>query len=352
MPGGEREAVDAVEVGRGARARGRDCDGRADERLAGLGVEQGAGERAALRVRGRRGEQDGERERAQPAGRAPGAPEGVNRHGREGSGASARPWEPCHRTDGEVRVPVGRKATGRVLRHRVRAVTAAWSLPLRAALPGRARRRELPGAGPPPGAGPRARRHAESPVPPARRRTWMPTLRVPLPTSPLRTAGTLFALWLMVFTAASQTIIVTPILPLIAAELGVAVGPAGPLVSVYSVVLAAAALVMGPVSDRIGRKRVMVLGSGVLAVVLAGHGLADTYPRAARGARARRGRRRDALGRGRELRRRRVPVRAPRLGDGLGDVRRAVRARARHPGRAHPRGRARASARRSWPSPS
>ena len=98
-----------------------------------------------------------------------------------------------------------------------------------------------------------------------------------LPTTPLRTAGTLFALWLMVFTAASQTIIVTPILPLISAELGVAVGRLGPLVSVYSVVLAVAALVMGPVSDRIGRKRVMAIGSGVLAVVLAGHGLADSY---------------------------------------------------------------------------
>ena len=83
----------------------------------------------------------------------------------------------------------------------------------------------------------------------------------------------------MVFTAASQTILVTPILPLIADELGVPVGGLGPLVSVYSVVLALAALVMGPVSDRIGRKRVMLIGSGVLALVLAGHGLADTYPR-------------------------------------------------------------------------
>ena len=97
------------------------------------------------------------------------------------------------------------------------------------------------------------------------------------PPTPARTAATLFALWLMVFTAASQTIIVTPILPLIAVELGVAVGRLGSLVSVYSVVLAAAALVMGPVSDRIGRKRVMAIGSGVLALVLAGHGLADTY---------------------------------------------------------------------------
>ena len=81
----------------------------------------------------------------------------------------------------------------------------------------------------------------------------------------------------MVFTAASQTIIVTPILPLIAAELGVAIGSLGLLVTVYSVALAAAAVVMGPVSDRIGRKRVMAWGAGVLTVVLALHGFADTY---------------------------------------------------------------------------
>src|SRR5690606_7414548 len=37
--------------------------------------------------------------------------------------------------------------------------------------------------------------------------------------SSLRTYGILFSLWLMVFTAASQTIIVTPILPLIGDEL-------------------------------------------------------------------------------------------------------------------------------------
>lgn len=92
-----------------------------------------------------------------------------------------------------------------------------------------------------------------------------------------RTAGILFALWLLVFTAASQTIIVTPILPLIGEALDVETGQLGLLVSVYSWVLAAAALVMGPISDRIGRRRVLLLGSGALAVALALHGLADTF---------------------------------------------------------------------------
>ncbi|MEM1116024.1 MAG: MFS transporter [Bacteroidota bacterium] len=99
----------------------------------------------------------------------------------------------------------------------------------------------------------------------------------PLTHSRLRTSGILFALWLLVFTAASQTIIVTPILPLIGEELDVLVGKLGLLVSVYSWVLAFAALVMGPISDRIGRRRVLLFGSGALAVALALHGLADSF---------------------------------------------------------------------------
>jgi len=100
---------------------------------------------------------------------------------------------------------------------------------------------------------------------------------VPLTGSRLRTSATLFALWLLVFTSASQTIIITPILPLIGDALGVGPGPLGLLVSVYSWVLAAAALIMGPISDRIGRRRVLLFGSGALVVALALHGLADTF---------------------------------------------------------------------------
>ena len=81
----------------------------------------------------------------------------------------------------------------------------------------------------------------------------------------------------MVFTAASQTIIITPILPVIGDELGVGPGPLGWLVSLYSWTLAAAALVMGPVSDRVGRRRVLLMGSGWLASALALHGLADSF---------------------------------------------------------------------------
>lgn len=92
----------------------------------------------------------------------------------------------------------------------------------------------------------------------------------------LRTFAILFPLWLMVFTAASQTIIVTPILPIIGDALDIPEAERGLLVSVYAWVLALAALVMGPISDRIGRRQVMLLGSGALVVVLALHGLVQS----------------------------------------------------------------------------
>ncbi len=100
----------------------------------------------------------------------------------------------------------------------------------------------------------------------------------PLSHARVRTFAILFSLWLMVFTAASQTIIVTPILPVIGEELGVEAGRLGLLISVYSWMLAAAALVMGPISDRIGRRRALLWGSGTLTLALALHGLATTFP--------------------------------------------------------------------------
>jgi predicted MFS family arabinose efflux permease len=80
-----------------------------------------------------------------------------------------------------------------------------------------------------------------------------------------------------VFSSASQTIIVTPILPLIGAALDVAPARLGLLVTVYSLVLAAAALVMGPISDRIGRRRALLMGAGTLVVALGLHGLARSF---------------------------------------------------------------------------
>ncbi|OZC02184.1 MFS transporter [Rubricoccus marinus] len=87
----------------------------------------------------------------------------------------------------------------------------------------------------------------------------------------------LFTLWLLVFAAAGQIIIVAPILPRIGAELGVEEGTLGLLVTVYAVALGLCGLVAGPVSDRFGRRAIILWGSASMTVALALHGLANSY---------------------------------------------------------------------------
>ena len=84
-------------------------------------------------------------------------------------------------------------------------------------------------------------------------------------------------LWLLVFASAGQIIIVAPILPRIAAQLQMDEGPLGLLVTVYAVALALFTLVVGPVSDRVGRRRVILWGSAAMAATLLAHGLADSF---------------------------------------------------------------------------
>lgn len=115
---------------------------------------------------------------------------------------------------------------------------------------------------------------ASSPEPPGAPEAGLASLG--LGSAP-RAGATLGALWLLVFTAASQTIIITPVLPIIGEALNVGDSGLGWLVSGYSWALAAAALLMGPISDRIGRRRVLLIGSGALSGALALHGLATTY---------------------------------------------------------------------------
>ncbi|MEM1057339.1 MAG: MFS transporter [Bacteroidota bacterium] len=87
----------------------------------------------------------------------------------------------------------------------------------------------------------------------------------------------LFTLWLLVFAAAGQIIIVAPLLPTIGAELGVEESALGLLVTAYSVTLAVFGLIAGPVSDRFGRRRMILWGSGAMTLALALHGLAESF---------------------------------------------------------------------------
>jgi predicted MFS family arabinose efflux permease len=87
----------------------------------------------------------------------------------------------------------------------------------------------------------------------------------------------LFALWLMMFSASSQLIIMVPILPEIAETLGVNAFWRGMLLTSYALSLGVSALVTGPASDRIGRRRILLYGTGLMAVTLALHTVAADY---------------------------------------------------------------------------
>jgi predicted MFS family arabinose efflux permease len=86
-----------------------------------------------------------------------------------------------------------------------------------------------------------------------------------------------FALWLLVFSASSQIMIIAPILPLVGDELGIREALLGTLVSAYSLMVGIFAVVSGPFSDRLGRRQILLLGSGLMTLALAAHGLVVGY---------------------------------------------------------------------------
>jgi predicted MFS family arabinose efflux permease len=94
---------------------------------------------------------------------------------------------------------------------------------------------------------------------------------------PPRARTVVFALWLMVFSSGSQVILISPIFPRIREQLGIAEHALGTLVAVDAVMLGLVALLAGPVSDRIGRRRILLVGTGLMAVALALHAFAFDY---------------------------------------------------------------------------
>ena len=88
-------------------------------------------------------------------------------------------------------------------------------------------------------------------------------------------------LWLAVFVVSCQLFVVAPLLPLIQNELLNASTPTdfalGLLGSAYSIALAISTLIVGPVSDRVGRRKVLVVGTALIAVMLFLHSFARHY---------------------------------------------------------------------------
>ncbi len=118
-----------------------------------------------------------------------------------------------------------------------------------------------------------------APAPPLPRAAAAPVERLtdeaPLGFSPF---PVLLALWLTVFAASSQVIIVSPILPEIALALAVPESHLGWIVTAYAAFLGVFALLAGPVSDRVGRRRILLWGASALALALGLHVFATTFP--------------------------------------------------------------------------
>jgi predicted MFS family arabinose efflux permease len=87
----------------------------------------------------------------------------------------------------------------------------------------------------------------------------------------------ILALWLMVLASSSQATIVAPILPRIGEALNIAEAWQGSLVTGYSVALSLFAIIIGPVSDRLGRRPVLLAGTSLMAVMLLLHGFANDF---------------------------------------------------------------------------
>jgi predicted MFS family arabinose efflux permease len=86
-----------------------------------------------------------------------------------------------------------------------------------------------------------------------------------------------FTLWLLVFSSASQTMILSPILPMIGDQLSIPDAALGTLVSVYSIMVGIFAILAGPVSDRVGRRQILLLGTATMTVALTLHAFVTGY---------------------------------------------------------------------------
>ncbi len=87
----------------------------------------------------------------------------------------------------------------------------------------------------------------------------------------------IFSLWLLVFAASSQVMIISPILPKIGIELNTSESLLGNLVTVYAAMIGVFAIIMGPLSDKIGRRKILLIGSAGMTIALLLHSMANSF---------------------------------------------------------------------------
>ncbi|GAB5521434.1 MAG: MFS transporter [Rhodothermales bacterium] len=81
----------------------------------------------------------------------------------------------------------------------------------------------------------------------------------------------------MVFAASSQVIIISPILLPIGEALDIPEALLGTLIPAYSILLGIFAIITGPISDKVGRRRILLAGTAFMAAALYLHGIANDY---------------------------------------------------------------------------
>ncbi len=84
----------------------------------------------------------------------------------------------------------------------------------------------------------------------------------------------ILALWLMVLASSSQVMIMPALLPRIQEVLQVPETLQGVLIASYAASMGLFGLLIGPVSDRVGRRVILLWGTGLLSVALVMHSLA------------------------------------------------------------------------------
>ncbi|HLG15953.1 MAG TPA: MFS transporter [Blastocatellia bacterium] len=87
--------------------------------------------------------------------------------------------------------------------------------------------------------------------------------------SPPRAVVVMVVLLFIFFLGTSDNSMISPLLPLIAAEVGLEVGRVGSMIlPAYAIAAAAASLVIGPVSDRLGRRKFLLYASVIFGLSL------------------------------------------------------------------------------------
>lgn len=87
----------------------------------------------------------------------------------------------------------------------------------------------------------------------------------------------LFSLWLLMFAASSQFFIMAPILSQIGEQLNITESLRGTLITAYAITLGVVALITGPISDRVGRRKILLIGAGAMSISLLMHQFAFDY---------------------------------------------------------------------------